>query len=40
VGTYSSIYIASVVVLWWHKGQRPNIGAQALATAGAATAKV
>jgi SecD/SecF fusion protein len=27
VGTYSSIYIASVIVLWWHKGQRPSIGA-------------
>ena len=26
-GTYSSIYIASVIVLWWHKGERPNIGA-------------
>lgn len=26
-GTYSSIYIASVFVLWWHKGQLPNIGA-------------
>jgi SecD/SecF fusion protein len=26
-GTYSSIYIASAIVLWWHKGQRPNIGA-------------
>jgi SecD/SecF fusion protein len=26
-GTYSSIYIASTFVLWWHKGQRPNIGA-------------
>jgi SecD/SecF fusion protein len=25
-GTYSSIYIASAFVLWWHKGQRPNIG--------------
>lgn len=22
-GTYSSIYIASSMVLWWHKGQRP-----------------
>jgi SecD/SecF fusion protein len=22
-GTYSSIYIASALVLWWHKGQRP-----------------
>lgn len=27
VGTYSSIYIASALVLWWHKGQRPQIGA-------------
>jgi SecD/SecF fusion protein len=26
-GTYSSIYIASTLVLWWHKGQRPHIGA-------------
>ena len=26
-GTYSSIYIASALVLWWHKGQRPLIGA-------------
>lgn len=26
-GTYSSIYIASALVLWWHKGQRPQIGA-------------
>jgi SecD/SecF fusion protein len=25
-GTYSSIYIASAIVLWWHKGNRPNIG--------------
>jgi SecD/SecF fusion protein len=25
-GTYSSIYVASVLVLWWHKGDRPNIG--------------
>jgi preprotein translocase SecF subunit len=22
-GTYSSVYIASALVLWWHKGQRP-----------------
>jgi SecD/SecF fusion protein len=28
-GTYSSIYIASALVLWWHKGQRPQIGAGA-----------
>jgi len=26
-GTYSSIYIASALVLWWHKGQRPSLGA-------------
>ena len=26
-GTYSSIYIASALVVWWHKGQRPNIEA-------------
>src|SRR5215510_14089857 len=25
-GTYSSIYIASAIVLWWHHGQRPAIG--------------
>jgi SecD/SecF fusion protein len=25
-GTYSSIYIASVLVLWWHKGERPTLG--------------
>jgi len=26
-GTYSSIYIASALVLWWHKGKRPAIAA-------------
>jgi SecD/SecF fusion protein len=26
-GTYSSMYIASVFVLWWNKGQPPKIGA-------------
>ncbi len=29
-GTYSSIYIASALVLWWHKGKRPDIGATPL----------
>ena len=29
-GTYSSIYIASALVLWWHKGQRPSLGAVAV----------
>jgi SecD/SecF fusion protein len=30
-GTYSSIYIASALVLWWHKGERPQIGAKTVA---------
>lgn len=39
-GTYSSIYIASALVLWWHKGQRPNIGGGVVASdAGAAAPK-
>jgi SecD/SecF fusion protein len=29
-GTYSSIFIASPIVLWWNKGQRPKIGSGAL----------
>jgi len=29
-GTYSSVFIASELVLWWHKGQRPLIGAGAV----------
>ena len=37
-GTYSSIYIASAMVLWWHKGQRPAIGASPIATGETATA--
>jgi SecD/SecF fusion protein len=39
-GTYSSIYIASAFVLWWHKGERPNIGASQVAIQDAASAKV
>jgi len=27
-GTYSSIYIASALVLWWHKGERPKSATQ------------
>ncbi|MEO5803291.1 MAG: protein translocase subunit SecD [Verrucomicrobiota bacterium] len=27
-GTYSSIYIASTIVLWWHKGERPKLASQ------------
>jgi SecD/SecF fusion protein len=37
-GTYSSIYIASAIVLWWHKGERPQIGSQ-VAMQNAASAK-
>jgi len=40
-GTYSSIFIASPVVLWWHKGQRPTLGTSQIAVEeSAATAKV
>jgi len=39
-GTYSSIYIASVLVLWWHKGQPPDIGASQVTMQGAPAAKV
>jgi SecD/SecF fusion protein len=38
-GTYSSIYIASALVLWWHKGQRPLIGASPVAVENAAPAR-
>ena len=37
-GTYSSIYIASAIVLWWHKGQRPDIGSNNVAIGVAETA--
>jgi SecD/SecF fusion protein len=36
-GTYSSIYIAGALVLWWHKGQRPAI-AQPVSSQPVATA--
>ncbi|HTI98043.1 MAG TPA: protein translocase subunit SecD [Dongiaceae bacterium] len=37
-GTYSSIYIASAIVLWWHKGHRPNIGSPVNAATSAVVA--
>ena len=37
-GTYSSIYIASAIVLWWHKGERPNIDSNTVAIGVAETA--
>ena len=40
VGTYSSIYIASVIVLWWHKGERPNLGESQVTVQNPMTAKV
>jgi SecD/SecF fusion protein len=39
-GTYSSIYIASALVLWWHKGQRPNIGTSQVAIDNSVAARV
>jgi SecD/SecF fusion protein len=36
-GTYSSIYIASALVLWIHKGQRPKLGGAQIAVETAAT---
>jgi SecD/SecF fusion protein len=38
-GTYSSIYIASAMVLWWHKGQRPQIGAPQVAVESAVSSR-
>jgi SecD/SecF fusion protein len=38
-GTYSSIYIASALVLWWHKGEKPVSSAQVVVD-GAVTARV
>ena len=39
-GTYSSIYIASAFVWWWHKGERPNIGASQVTIQNVAPTKV
>jgi SecD/SecF fusion protein len=36
-GTYSSIYIASALVLWWHKGARPKTGSQVVMTTATAS---
>jgi SecD/SecF fusion protein len=38
-GTYSSVFISSAFVLWWHKGERPNIGGSQVTMQNAATAK-
>ncbi len=39
-GTYSSIYIASALVLWWHKSERPNIGGSQVTMQNTASARV
>ncbi|MCL5098951.1 MAG: protein translocase subunit SecF, partial [Candidatus Omnitrophica bacterium] len=39
-GTYSSIYIASALVLWWHKGERPKLGASQVIMETAVEARV
>ena len=38
IGTYSSIYIASLIVLKWHKGERPTIGGSQVTVQGATQA--
>jgi SecD/SecF fusion protein len=39
-GTYSSIYIASALVLWLHRGERPSIGGSQVTMQNTATARV
>jgi SecD/SecF fusion protein len=39
-GTYSSIYIASALVLWLHKGERPAIGTSQVTMQNTTTARV
>jgi SecD/SecF fusion protein len=39
-GTYSSIYIASALVLWWHKGERPKMASSQVAIDNSVTARV
>jgi preprotein translocase SecF subunit len=36
-GTYSSIYIACALVLWWHKGERPSTAPRAVEESSAAS---
>src|SRR5437763_15625417 len=38
-GTYSSIYIASALVLWWHHGERPRTASQVVLESGTASAR-
>src|SRR3989475_9893263 len=38
-GTYSSIYIASALVLWWHRGERPKTASAVVVETGSATAR-
>ena len=38
-GTYSTIYIASAIVLFWHKGQRPQTSTTVTMETSAAPAK-
>ena len=38
-GTYSSLMIASPIVLWWHKGQRPKLGASQMVAEAAPAAR-
>ena len=36
-GTYSTIYIASAFVLWWHKGERPKMASSQIYQEGSAS---
>jgi SecD/SecF fusion protein len=38
-GTYSSTYIASAIVLWWHRGEKPKLATQVNVDAAAAPVK-
>jgi len=38
-GTYSSIYIASALVLWWHHGERPRTGSRVVMESEGETSK-
>jgi len=40
VGTYSSIFVATIVVLWRSKGEKPNIGGSGVTVQNSQAAKV
>ncbi|HEX7654503.1 MAG TPA: protein translocase subunit SecD, partial [Verrucomicrobiae bacterium] len=40
IGTYSSVFVASIIVLKWHKGEKPQIGGPQVAVPNSESAKV